>query len=151
MKKLLSSFLFLSFSKMLFSQSNADKIIGTWYSPVKTGKVRIYKTQQKYFGKLVELKDSLDKEGKPMLDVNNPDVAKRNKPLVGITLLSDITYDTRKKRWKGKLYDYDGGKGKTYDSYLTITQTGDLNIKGFWGLSFFGLNPGLTLQKVAEK
>ncbi|TWR28829.1 DUF2147 domain-containing protein [Mucilaginibacter pallidiroseus] len=151
MKKLLLSILFLSFTKMLFSQSNADDIVGTWYSPVKAGKVRIYKKQQKYFGNLVELKDSVDKEEKPVLDVNNPDVTKRNSPLVGITLLSDITYDARKKRWKGKLYDYDGGKGRTFDSYLTITQSGDLNIKGFWGLSFFGLNPGLTLQRVAEK
>ena len=69
-------------------------------------------------------------------------------PLVGILLLTEITLDNKKNSWKEKLYDYDGAKGNTYDSYLTITKNGNLNIKGFWGLSFFGLNPGLTLEKV---
>jgi uncharacterized protein (DUF2147 family) len=69
-------------------------------------------------------------------------------PLVGILLLTEITFDGKKNNWKGKLYDYDGEKGNTYDSYLTITKSGKLNIKGFWGLSFFGLNPGLTLERV---
>jgi len=133
---------------MLFSQSKADKILGTWYSPVKEGNVQIYKSGKNYNGKLIYLKHSLDNQGKPILDVNNPDKEKRNRPLVGILLLKDITYDDEKNRWKGKLYDYDGNKGNTYDSYLTITKNGNLNIKGFWGLSFFGLNPGLTLERI---
>jgi len=133
---------------MLFSQSKADKILGTWYTPVKEGNVQIYKSGKNYNGKLIYLKHSLDNQGKPILDVNNPDKEKRNRPLVGILLLKDITYDDKKNRWKGKLYDYDGNKGNTYDSYLTITKNGNLNIKGFWGLSFFGLNPGLTLERI---
>ncbi len=131
---------------MLFSQSTADDIIGTWYSPVKEGNVQIYKSGKNYNGKLIYLKHSLDGKGKPILDVNNPDKEKRKRPLLGILLLKDITYDDEKDSWKGKLYDYDGDKGNTYDSYLTITKNGNLNIKGFWGLSFFGLNPGLTLE-----
>ena len=115
---------------------------------MKEGNVQIYKSGKNYNGKLNYLKHSLDNQGKPILDVNNPDKEKRNRPLVGILLLKDITYDDEKNRWKGKLYDYDGNKGNTYDSYLTITKNGNLNIKGFWGLSFFGLNPGLTLERI---
>ncbi|RZJ88026.1 MAG: DUF2147 domain-containing protein [Chryseobacterium sp.] len=148
MRNFFLTIVFLNFSMMLFSQSKADKILGTWYSPVKEGNVQIYKSGKNYNGKLIYLKHSLDNQGKPILDVNNPDKEKRNRPLVGILLLKDITYDDEKNRWKGKLYDYDGNKGNTYDSYLTITKNGNLNIKGFWGLSFFGLNPGLTLERI---
>ena len=148
MRNFFLTIVFLNFSMMLFSQSKADKILGTWYSPVKEGNVQIYKSGKNYNGKLIYLKHSLDNQGKPILDVNNPDKEKRNRPLVGILLLKDITYDDKKNRWKGKLYDYDGNKGNTYDSYLTITKNGNLNIKGFWGLSFFGLNPGLTLERI---
>ncbi|KQT25305.1 hypothetical protein ASG22_20605 [Chryseobacterium sp. Leaf405] len=148
MRNFFLTIVFLNFSMMLFSQSTADDIIGTWYSPVKEGNVQIYKSGKNYNGKLIYLKHSLDGKGKPILDVNNPDKEKRKRPLVGILLLKDITYDDEKNSWKGKLYDYDGNKGNTYDSYLTITKNGNLNIKGFWGLSFFGLNPGLTLERV---
>lgn len=148
MRYLFLTILFLNFSTMLFSQSKADDIVGTWYSPVKEGNVQIFKNGKNYSGKLTYLKHSTDHEGKPLLDVNNPDKEKRKMPLVGILLLKDITFDDKKNSWKGKLYDYDGNKGNTYDSYLTITKNGSLNIKGFWGFSFFGLNPGLTLDKV---
>jgi len=148
MRNFFLTIVFLNFSMMLFSQSTADDIIGTWYSPVKQGNVQIYKSGKNYNGKLIYLKHSFDSQGKPILDVNNPDKEKRKRPLVGILLLKDITYDDKKNSWKGKLYDYDGNKGNTYDSYLTITKNGNLNIKGFWGLSFFGLNPGLTLERV---
>ena len=148
MRHLFLTILFLNFSTMLFLQSKSDDIIGTWYSPAKQGDVQIFKSGESYSGKLVYLKHSVDKNGKPVLDVNNPDKEKRKMPLVGILLLRDITYDAKKNSWKGKLYDYDGKKGNTYSSYLTITKNGNLNIKGFWGLSFFGLNPGLTLERV---
>jgi uncharacterized protein (DUF2147 family) len=148
MRHLFLTILFLNFTTMLFSQSKADDIIGVWYSPIKEGNVQIFKSGNKYYGKIVYLKNSVDKEGNPVLDVNNPDKEKRKMPLVGILLLTEITFDGKKNSWKGKLYDYDGEKGNTYDSYLTITKSGKLNIKGFWGLSFFGLNPGLTLERV---
>lgn len=148
MKHLIITILFLNTSTLVFSQSKADDIIGVWYSQLKEGNIQIYKSGKKYYGKLVYLKHSIDDQGKPVLDVNNPNKELRKQPLVGILLLSDLTYDTKKNKWKGKLYDYDGEKGNTYDSYLTITKNGNLNIKGFWGLSFLGLNPGLTLERV---
>lgn len=148
MKHLFLTLLFFNFSTMLFSQSKSDDIVGIWYSPVKEGNIQIYKSGKNYSGKLIYLKKSLDSRGNPVLDVNNPDKEKRKRPLIGILLLRDITFDAKKSRWKGKLYDYDGAKGGTYDSYITITENGDLNIKGFWGLSFFGLNSGLTLKKI---
>lgn len=132
------------------AQENADKIIGTWYSPLKDGKVKIYKKGNFYFGKLTELKNSIDSKGNSILDVNNPDETKRQRALIGIEILINFTYNSKTGNWQGKLYDYDGSSGNTYDSYITIKKDGNLNIKGFWGLSFFGLNRGLTLSKVTE-
>jgi len=148
MRHLYLTILILNVSTMVYSQSKADNIIGIWYSPVKEGNVQIFKRGKNYYGKLVYLKHAVDCQGRPVLDVNNPDKERRKMPLVGILLLKEITFNDRKNSWKAKLYDYDGKKGNTYDSYLTITKNGNLNIKGFWGLSFFGLNSGLTLERV---
>jgi hypothetical protein len=73
MRHLFLTILFLNFTTMLFSQSKADDIIGVWYSPIKEGNVQIFKSGNKYYGKIVYLKNSVDKEGNPVLDVNNPD------------------------------------------------------------------------------
>lgn len=134
-----------------FAQENSDKIIGTWYSPVKEGKIKIYKKDNRYYGKLIELKKSVDGNGNPVLDIHNPDSTKQKMPLIGIEFLTDYTYNAQKQNWKGKLYDYDGANGNTYDSYITIRKDGTLNIKGFWGLSFFGLNRGLTLTRITAE
>jgi uncharacterized protein (DUF2147 family) len=130
-----------------FAQENADKIIGIWYSPLKDGKVEIYKKDNFYFGKLLTLKNSIDSNQSLLLDANNPDKTKRKQPLIGVEFLTNFKYNSKKDSWQGKLYDYDGSNGNTYDSYMTIKKDGTLNIKGFWGLSFFGLNKGLTLTK----
>lgn len=148
MKYLLLTIIFLNFSTLLFSQSKADDIAGTWYSEAKQGNVYIYKCGKYYFGRLVYLKHANDNDGNPVLDINNPDEFKRKSPLVGIVFLTNFIYNKDKKKWKGRLYDYDGAKGNSYDSYISITKNGSLNIKGFWGLSFFGLNSGLTLTKL---
>ena len=131
-----------------FAQDKADKIIGIWYSPLKDGKIQIYKKNTLYFGKLIGLEESVDSNGLHLLDANNPIKTKRKLPLIGIEFLTDFRFDVKKNSWKGKLYDYDGANGNTYDSYMTIQKDGTLNIKGFWGLSFFGLNKGLTLSKI---
>lgn len=148
MKMIINVILFLIMTNNSFAQENADKIIGTWYSSLKDGKVEIYKKDNLYFGKLIELKNSFDNNGLHLIDTNNPDKTKRIRPLIGIEFLTNFKYNSEKNSWKGKLYDYDGTSGNTYDSYMSIKKDGALNIKGFWGLSFFGLNKGLTLTKV---
>ncbi|PBQ30908.1 SIGNAL peptide protein [Sphingobacteriaceae bacterium] len=150
MKHILIVISILNMTYSSLAQENADKIIGTWFSKVKEGKVLIYKNGDEYFGKLIYLKNSMDSNGNPVLDSNNPDSIKRKLPLVGVVFLTNFIYDAKTNRWKGKLYDYDGANGNTYDSFITIEKDDTLNIKGFWGLSFFGLNRGLTLSKVKE-
>ncbi|MBL3657402.1 DUF2147 domain-containing protein [Fulvivirga sediminis] len=129
-------------------QNRANKITGTWYSNTKKGKVLIYKTGSQYYGKLIELEKFKDADGNELLDTNNPDETKRKRPLIGIVFLTDLKYDERKDRWKGRLYDYDGSSGNTYDSYITLKDDDILNIRGFWGLSWFGLNKGLKLTRI---
>jgi uncharacterized protein (DUF2147 family) len=148
MRNILRLFLIVFMAKNVVAQTTSDSILGTWYSPKKDGKVLIYKTEDKYFGKLIYLKNNTDANGNPLLDVSNKDASKRNQPIVGLVFLSNFTFNPESKRWKGQLYDYDGGTGNTYTVYIKITKNGKLNIRGFGGYSWFGLNPGLILSKV---
>lgn len=129
---LLSFFLFVINTLAL---AQADPIEHTWYNEAKTGKVQIYKARDgKYYGKLVWLKEP-NRDGKPKLDIANPDKSKRNQPTLGLILLKGF------KKTEEGVYDdgtiYDPKNGKTYDSVMKLH--GDkLDVRGYIMVSLIG-------------
>lgn len=115
-----------------------DKILGNWLSEEKDGRIEIYKTGDKYFGKLVWGKDLVETDGKTprkdRTDTKNSDPKLRSRPLLGLVLLTNFTYDDGE--WSGgKIYD--PKSGKTYS--CTMKMKGDkLEIRGYVGVSMFG-------------
>ncbi|MEO1230575.1 MAG: DUF2147 domain-containing protein [Myxococcota bacterium] len=106
----------------------AGAILGTYWNPEKTGKIEIYEKGGRYFGRVL----SLDT---PVLDEKNPDPALRQRPVVGMTFLSELRFDG-KDRWKGgKLYIY--RKGKTVDAEVWLDD-GHLAARGYAGLWVLG-------------
>lgn len=57
-----------------------DAIVGKWLSADGDGKVEIYKKGDKYYGKLVWLKEPNEDNGTPKVDDENPDASKRSTP-----------------------------------------------------------------------
>lgn len=115
-----------------------DKILGNWLSEEKDGRIEIYKTGDKYFGKLVWGRELVEADGKTprkdRTDTKNSDPALRSRPLLGLVLLTNFKYDDGE--WNGgKIYD--PKSGKTYS--CTMKLKGDkLEIRGYVGLSMFG-------------
>jgi len=63
-------------------------------------------------------------------DSENPDAALRDRPLIGLTILSG--FEAKKAQWKkGKIYDPEDGK--TYGSKLRRLADGTLQVKGCIG------------------
>lgn len=118
------------------AQTNTDDILGTWLVEKKDGRVEIYKQGSQYFGKIVWLKEPNGKDGKPVLDNNNPDASKRSQPIVGLVMLKNL-------QWKGKGSWEDGNvydphNGKTYNALVKIKDKNSLEFTGFVGMSFIG-------------
>lgn len=136
MKRIAFLLITLLFStQVLFAQ---DKILGNWLSEEKDGRIEIYKTGEKYFGKLVWGRDLMEADGKTprkdRTDAKNSDPALRSRPILGLVLLTNFTYADGE--WSGgKIYD--PKSGKTYS--CTMKLKGDkLEIRGYVGLSMFG-------------
>ncbi len=134
MKKIFVLIIVLLFKSML-AQNNADKILGIWYTDKKKAKVEVYKQDNKYFGKIISLKDPLDPDTKkPKTDKHNADVKKRNNPLVGLILVRDFVYDDGE--WTdGKIYDPENGK--EYSCYM-VFEGDKLKVRGYIGFSLIG-------------
>lgn len=110
------------------AQNPADQIIGQYWNPDRTGKVEIYKTNDKYFGKIISRKEG----GK---DAKNPDPNLRNRDLVGLVFLKDFEFNGKNKWINGEVYAFDNGG--TYSGKLWMDGT-TLKMRGYLGISLFG-------------
>ena len=129
MKKIF--FLFLLFcSVYVFSQTTkTDDIIGTYMTDKNEGMVEITKRDAKYYGKLMWTKTA----GK--LDENNPDAKQKTEKLAGKEILKNFTFDDG--TWENGTI-YDPKNGKTNSCKITKDEKGNLNVRGFLGVSLIG-------------
>jgi uncharacterized protein (DUF2147 family) len=120
----------------IFAQARADDITGVWMTGGKEpAKIQVYKFGEKYYGKIVWLKNPAD-NGKPKLDNNNPDKSKRNKPIVGLVILMGFRFDGDDEWEDGDIYDPESGK--TYSCNLSLKDKSTLKVRGYIGISLFG-------------
>ncbi len=132
-KKLVSLLLFVTIASSVFAQK-ADDILGKWVNSSGEGQITIYKNGDKFFGKLSWIKDP-NENGKPKLDIKNPNEKLRANPILGLNIVKDFIYEDNK--WTdGKVYD--PKTGKTYSGNMTMTGLNQLNMRGYIGISLIG-------------
>jgi uncharacterized protein (DUF2147 family) len=101
----------------------AEPISGRWLTEDGKGIVEIAPCGNQICGKIIKL--LVDTQGPP-LDRNNPDPKLRNRPLVGLNILSGFK-DTGSK-WEGQIYSPE--RAKTYRSVVYRNKNGTLAVKG---------------------
>lgn len=126
----------LLFSSAAHSQYEKEDITGIWLTSGKEpAKIQIYKTGEKYYGKIIWLKNPAE-NGKQRVDANNPDKTKRNDPIIGLIILKGFRFDGEDE-WKGGNI-YDPESGKTYNCYMYLKNMNTLRVRGFVGVSLLG-------------
>ncbi len=116
--------------------ASAQSPVGTWTNEAREAKFEIFEQGGKLYGKIIELKEPNDKEGKPKTDTNNPDSSKRGTALVGLTFLRAFS-SAGAGRWEnGSIYD--PKNGKTYKAWMQMTGNDKIEVRGFIGFSFVG-------------
>lgn len=138
MKKLSLFVVLLLLSTLSFAQ---DITQGTWYNQEKSGKIQFFKQGDKYFGKIVWLKEP-NEAGKPRTDKQNPDEKLRTRPLIGLINLKDFKQEDKDSWEDGEVYD--PKNGKTYSCKMTLTSPTTLDVRGFIGLAIIGRTEHFT-------
>ncbi len=110
-------------------------IVGKWYTVEDRSIVEIRQVNDKFFGKITWLKVPTDENNKVKVDDKNPEVALKDRPIVGIEFLKDFKYDDKANKWiDGTIYNPEDGK--TYYCYMVIEKDGRLFVRGSldaWG------------------
>ncbi len=135
----------------LHAADEADAIVDQWVTEKGEARLEIFKQKGKYHGKIVWLKEptysASDAEaGTPVRDRNNPDASKRDRPILGLQLLSDFAYAGRNTWVNGTIYN--AADGRTYKAKLTLKNHDKLHVRGFVGISLIG---GTTVWTRHEK
>jgi uncharacterized protein (DUF2147 family) len=118
------------------AQTKADDIAGIWLTNGDDpAKIQIYKSGDKFYGKIIWLKNPLD-NGTPKVDKNNPDKTKKTNPIIGLALLSGFKFNND-DAWKGGVI-YDPQNGKTYSCNISLKDKNTLKVRGYIGISLLG-------------
>lgn len=135
--KLLLAMLFLAFAGGAVAQMAEPS--GVWIVANGNARVRVGPCGEAYWG-------VIDWARNPNVDKNNPDPAKRSRPVIGMPILLEMK-PAGPNEWKGEIYNAENGK--TYDGKMSVAGPDALKISGcvFGGL-FCG---GQTWERFKEE
>ncbi len=102
-----------------------DDIVGIWTDEKRLSHIEIKQSGDQYVGKIVWLREPNGPDGKPRLDVYNPDPAKQQRPVMGTTFLWGLTYKDG-KYVGGSIYDFQ--RGQYADCAFRVQSDGKLQL-----------------------
>ncbi len=130
--------LLLALSPIGAEAQQNDKITGVWYNEEKDAKIPVYRNGNKYFGKIIWLKNNTNSDGStPKLDTKNPDPSRRKNRIEGTIILRNLEWDADDEEWDdGEIYD--PKTGNEYSLYAKLQKPDELYLKGYIGFSLIG-------------
>ena len=109
----------------LSAAAAAPAIEGLWLTDDGKAVVQVAPCGRQMCGRIVRVIDP--NPSVPKTDANNPDPGRRNRPLVGLQVLSGFAPGS--KGWEGGRA-YDPKTGKSYRSSLRLNRDGSLRVTG---------------------
>jgi uncharacterized protein (DUF2147 family) len=97
--------------------SGATEATGVWRMESGKVTVRLANCGARLCGTIIALKKPFKKNGQPKTDHENPNPALRDRPLIGLLLLSNMKPDGENK-WRGTIYNPDDGR--TYSASMRL-------------------------------
>ena len=115
--------------------TNPSAIVGDWRTKGGESVVHIERTGAEFHGRILWLKEPLDKQGKAKLDIHNPDPKLTTRPILGRPLLHGFRFDGTDSWSDGRIYD--PKHGKEYHCTMILDGT-KLKVHGYVGISLLG-------------
>jgi len=146
MYKSLATLLFLSLFAFTELAANGDDLVGIWKPSNGRSILKVEKIGNKYYGRVVWLKEPTNEDGSPRTDINNPDESLQSTPLKGYRILKDLSYDEKEKVWTGGTI-YDPNNGSTYNCTIEKKDDSTIEVRGYIGAALFGRTDVWTKMK----
>lgn len=124
------------FISTTYNTEEGDKLMGVWEPSHGKARVKINKVGNKYFGKIVWLREPTYPDGSKKVDKNNPDNKMHSTPLLGYSILKDFEFSGKNTWSNGTIYDPENGS--TYNCTIKLTNDNTIEVRGYIGVSAIG-------------
>lgn len=112
-------------------------IAGIWFNDTKEAAIELNHCETSFCGRIVWLRRPLSrKTGQPIRDARNPSPARRNAPICGLQIISQIRPQSDGSWDKGRIYD--PKVGKEYKVAIEKLGPDRLRVIGYIGARLFG-------------
>lgn len=112
--------------------------VGLWWADRGSAQVEVREADGELTGTIVWLRLPYGVDGRTLRDVEHPDPARHDTPVVGLTMLSGFRRESADSDvWSGGSI-YDPGNGRTYQGTITMDGEDRLLLRGFIGISLLG-------------
>lgn len=109
------------------AQADDGEAMGVWRLDNGKVTVQVYQCGGALCGTVVALKKPKDDKGRPRLDKENPNPSLRGRPVIGLTILSNMVAQGDNK-WRGTIYNPDDGY--TYSSKMKLQGSDTMKVEG---------------------
>lgn len=110
--------------------------IGLWYAEGGAAQVDISNCGGELCGRVVWLRSPFDENGCELRDRHNPDPSLRERPVIGVQILSGLA-PASEHLWTGGSI-YDPASGNTYHCTLSLEGKNRLKLRGYIGIPLLG-------------
>jgi len=110
------------------SYASAADPSGIWAKDDGSAKMEVKKCGRGICSKIVWLRDPNDSRGRPLHDARNENVSMRDRPIIGLSLFSNMVA-TDSNAWQGSVYNPEEGKIYT-DVKVTLVSRNQIVLKG---------------------
>jgi uncharacterized protein (DUF2147 family) len=136
---------------LFVSVAFAASPVGLWYAEGGAAEVQIVPCSNTLCGKVVWLRSPLGKDGCELRDDKNPDLNSRNRPIVGLEVLSGLKQaDDERSVWTGGTI-YDPATGRTYSCSARMEGDDRLFLRGYFGIQLLGRTTTWTRVGAAQR
>jgi uncharacterized protein (DUF2147 family) len=104
---------------------------GIWLTQAGDARVQVGRCGSGICGKIIWLRDPIDsRTGQPQVDDKNPNPALARRPIIGLSIFSEMQ-QVGATRWSGRIYNADDGQ--TYVAHVTLRNDSALEVEGCVG------------------
>ena len=112
-----------------------ENISGVWFDDSGRGAVELIECGAAVCGRIVWLRESTDGRGTLLRDHNNPNYARRSRPICGLPVIWGLQPQVDGSWDEGRIYD--PKVGKSYDVAITRLGAKRLRVTGYLGTKLF--------------
>jgi uncharacterized protein (DUF2147 family) len=125
----IAALFFVMLNVMLIDRARAGDPTGIWLIEDRDAEVRVAACGKALCVTVVWIQQPNDPDnGKPWVDKNNTDANNRSRPLLGLTIINDMTPSPSPNKWEGHVYSI--LLGKQFDGSLTLLNPTKIKIEG---------------------